>query len=84
MSDWSERIPAAIEKAEKVLNGRHDALGLEGARGFVNLTATEVALAKALWRVLGGSPVSAPSQSTITTLDYFDPLRAFVEKVEVL
>ena len=51
MPDWSSRIPAAIAKAEKLLD-------VEGVpRGFFlpagnpdgALTATEVALAKALW-----------------------------------
>ncbi len=41
---WSSRIPAAIEKAEKLLDGK--------VRYYdQDLTATEVALAKALWEL---------------------------------
>jgi hypothetical protein len=79
--DWAARIPAAIEKAERLLALREYIFFVDPR---ASLSATEVALAKALWKVLGGSAWSAPSENIIATLEYFEPLRAFVEKLEAL
>ena len=77
MTDWNERIPAAIAKGKELLGP----LGGEGGDAIDSLffddgqsvTAGEVALAKALWRV------------TMAEGWHIDPaLREFVAKVEGL
>lgn len=73
-ADWAERIPAALAKAEGIVEQAGSDVKLHGI-----LTAGEVALAKALWAVLlnegygEGEPPDAEAA-----------LRAFVEKVEGL
>ena len=75
MADWSTRIPAAIEKAEKLTPLAEVKSGVVRAL----LTEGEVALAKALWNVLlnegygEGEPEDAEAA-----------LRDFTEKVESL
>ena len=91
---WSVRIPAAINNAKELLNGKTDALGLEGPNGFINITAGELALAKALWDELPNfheSPDGIPCfekmegvSDACLTCDACMELRAFTEKVEKL
>ena len=48
--EWSSRIPAAIAKAESLTNGHDHRVALEEG-SLTIITATEVALAKALWEL---------------------------------
>ena len=76
MTDWSERIPAAIADAWLRLDGGEYMLipphiGGNETKLTLVLTAGEVALAKALWRV------------TMAEGWHIDPaLREFCEKIE--
>ena len=76
MTDYSERIPAAIAKAEGLLDGGEYVLipphiGGNETKLTLVLTAGEVAAVKALWRV------------TMAEGWHIDPaLREFTEKIE--
>ena len=75
MTDWDERIPAAIAEAEK-LTASGPRLLFESSPGTnlaLIVTAGEVAMADALWRV------------TMAEGWHIDPaLREFTEKIERL
>ena len=76
MTDYSERIPAAIADAERMLDGGEYMLipphiGGNETKLTLVLTAGEVAAVKALWRV------------TMAEGWHIDPaLREFTEKIE--
>ena len=88
MADWSTRIPAAIEKAERILGRRETAECVGEGAVFIprdspdrTITRNEVAMAKALWDMtlllLHGKP---PSNIALVP----PTLIAFTEKVEAL
>ncbi len=84
MKPWSERIPAAIAKGEKLLNGDQYVLIPPHMRGnetefTVVLTAGEVALAKAVW----GWEWWAHCMG-LTDFEPSDALIAYTEKIERL
>lgn len=85
---WSERIPAAIEKAEGLLGGCDVWLkaefGQEGIRIDFAITKTEVALAKALWDMYCWIRSELPVKEGTDGIEVHAALRAFVEKVEAL
>lgn len=71
---WSTRIPAAIARAKAEVGDRI-AVTIEGPRGFVTITRTEVALAEPLWGIY--DPLLQDSDAP-------PALRAFTEKIESL
>ena len=86
MIDWSERIPAAIEKADDILSKTCPCARAECRTDRGNLTMTEIALAQALWA--GACPASLSPVPGVHDVEVPCPrhtaLRAFVEKVEAL
>lgn len=96
MKSWAERIPAALAKAEKVLEETCSCSCIECRQDRGGLTKTEIALAKALWEV-GCQDAYGPggtAQEDVAkhccggTGKHICPpcaaLRAFVEEVEAL
>ena len=87
MADWSTRIPAAIEKAERILGRRETAECVGEGAVFIprdspdrTITRNEVALAEALyeeWQIIFKWDESSPWKLPAA-------LRAFAEKVEAL
>ena len=76
---WNDRIPQAIEKAERHLTtGEHILNSCKHCR-VSPITAGEVALAKALWKTY-----RALNSTEAGSGHWPDALRAFVEKVEQL
>ncbi len=74
MKPWSDRVPAAIAKAEEhMADHTHDE-----CRCYELITATEVALAEALWEILS-------SEDIVDERWAWPPaLIAFAEKAESL
>jgi hypothetical protein len=90
---WSERIPAAIAKAERRMGSGsgsiHYFLSTQGPDGAI--TASEVALAKALWETESDATELLAELDLREKLllgaiiaDNRPALRAFCEKVEAL
>lgn len=83
---WTERIPAAIEKAEGFLGEIYGTPIVSNEVNGVMLTAGEVALAKALWK--SRCPDSRTDIPNVHDIEVPCPretaLRDFVIKVEAL
>ena len=74
MANWATRIPAAIKRAKQKIAGKHH-IWLSRQRDFI--TATEVALAEALWKMWWYDDKAAGD-------DPPPALIAFTEKVEAI
>jgi hypothetical protein len=84
---WAERIPAALEKAEREVRLHERQFAETGAAFGLDITAGEVALAKTLWDAyvwLPGGGNRFDEALLAGRHPISDALRAFVEKVEGL
>ncbi len=83
---WSSRIPAAIAKAESLTNGHDHRVALEEG-SLTIITATEVALAKALWELCLHEQRDNEREELGDSAECssgYEALEAFTEKVESL